>query len=46
METLFEEVEDASSNPLIVDAAAEDHREETIEYADDAELNLDGGSPP
>ena len=43
---MFEEEEDTSNNPPIVDAAAEDHREETIEHADDAGLDLDRGSPP
>ena len=46
MEPLFEEEEDTSNKPPIVNAAAEDHGEETIEYADDAGLDLDRGSPP
>ena len=46
MEYLFEEEEDASSSPPVADDAADDHGEETIEYAVEAGLEIAGVSPP
>ena len=45
MYVVFEEG-DASNILPVVDAAAFDHGEDTIEYADEAGLDLEAGSPP
>ena len=45
MDIVFEEG-DASNILPVVDTAAFDHGEDTIECADEAELDLEAGSPP
>ena len=46
MDSVFEGEEDTSNILPIVDAAAFDHGEDTIEYDDETGLDLEAGSPP